>query len=106
LEKFGVKYRVNKRLVRGLDYYTSTVFEFTMSVEGAQNAVLAGGRYDGLVEKMSGKKVAAFGFAGGIERLMMLTKIELKKTRPIAVNYISENEKTYELLKEKVLELK
>jgi len=95
LTKFGVKYRVNQRLVRGLDYYTSTVFEFTMSHEGAQNTVLAGGRYDNLVEKMSGKKVPAIGFAAGIERLMLLAKIEVKKPRPIAVNYISENEKTY-----------
>jgi histidyl-tRNA synthetase len=95
LTKFGVNYRVNQRLVRGLDYYTSTVFEFVMNHEGAQNTVLAGGRYDNLVEKMSGKKVPAFGFAAGIERLMLLTKLDLPKTRPIAVNYISENEKSY-----------
>ena len=95
LTKFGIKYRVNQRLVRGLDYYTSTVFEFVMSHEGAQNTVLAGGRYDNLVEKMSGKKVPAFGFAAGVERLMLLAKLDLPKTRPIAVNYISEKEKTY-----------
>jgi len=95
LAKFGVKNRVNQRLVRGLDYYTSTVFEFTMSHEGAQNTVLAGGRYDNLVEKMSGKKVPAIGFAAGVERLMLLAKLDLPKTRPVAVNYISENEKTY-----------
>ena len=95
LDKFGVKYHVNQRLVRGLDYYTSTVFEFTMPVDGAQNTVLAGGRYDNLVEKMSGKKVPAIGFAAGIERLMMLAKLDLPKARPLAVNYISENEKVY-----------
>ena len=95
LTKFGVKYRVNPRLVRGLDYYTSTVFEFVMSHEGAQNTVLAGGRYDDLVEKMSGKKMPAIGFAAGIERLMLLASLDLKKNRPIAVNYISENEKIY-----------
>jgi histidyl-tRNA synthetase len=95
LNKFNVKHVVNQRLVRGLDYYTSTVFEFTMAVEGSQNAVLAGGRYDGLVEKMSGKNLPAFGFAAGIERLMLLAKLDLPKTRPVAVNYISENEKTY-----------
>ncbi len=95
LAKFGVKNRVNQRLVRGLDYYTSTVFEFVMSHEGAQNTVLAGGRYDNLVEKMSGKKVPAIGFAAGVERLMILTKFDLPKARPISVNYISENEKTY-----------
>lgn len=95
LTKFGVKYRVNQRLVRGLDYYTSTVFEFVMNHEGAQNTVLAGGRYDNLVEKMSGKKVPAIGFAAGVERLMLLAKLDLPKARPIAVNYISENEKAY-----------
>jgi histidyl-tRNA synthetase len=95
LTKFGIAHRVNQRLVRGLDYYTSTVFEFTMSHEGAQNTVLAGGRYDNLVEKMSGRKVPAIGFAAGIERLMLLAKLAPQKTRAIAVNYISENEKTY-----------
>lgn len=93
LTKLKVAHRVNQRLVRGLDYYTSTVFEFTMAVDGAQNAVLAGGRYDNLFEKMSGKPLPAFGFAAGVERLMLLAKFELPKTRPIAVNYISENEK-------------
>jgi histidyl-tRNA synthetase len=95
LNRFGVKHQVNQRLVRGLDYYTSTVFEFTTAHEGAQNTVLAGGRYDDLVEKMSGKKTPAIGFAAGIERLMLLAKIESQKTRAIAVNYISENEKVY-----------
>lgn len=93
LEKFSIKYQINQRLVRGLDYYTSTVFEFTMFHEGAQNAVLAGGRYDDLVEKMSTKQVKAIGFAGGIERLMLLTKNNILSSRPITVNYISENEK-------------
>ncbi|MDX2083475.1 MAG: histidine--tRNA ligase [Rickettsiales bacterium] len=95
LTKLSVKHRVNQRLVRGLDYYTSTVFEFITSHEGAQNTALAGGRYDNLVEKMSGKKLPAIGFAAGIERLMLLTKLQLQKTRAVAVNYISENEKIY-----------
>jgi histidyl-tRNA synthetase len=95
LENFGVKYRVNQRLVRGLDYYTSTVFEFVMPFEGAQNTVLAGGRYDGLVEKMSGKNLPAIGFAAGIERLMLLNSEGEKPVRTIAVNYISENEKSF-----------
>ncbi len=95
LTKFGLKYRINQRLVRGLDYYTSTVFEFTMAHEGAQNTVLAGGRYDDLVKKMGGKKVPAIGFAAGVERLMLLAKLNLSKSRPIAVNYISENEKNH-----------
>lgn len=94
LKKFGVKTKVNPRLVRGLDYYTSTVFEFTMPVEGAQNTVLAGGRYDGLVEKMGSKPVAAIGFAAGVERLMLLTKITAKKVQPITVTYIAEEQKS------------
>lgn len=95
LTKFGINYKVNNRLVRGLDYYSSTVFEFVMNHEGSQNTVLAGGRYDNLVEKMGGKKVPAIGFAAGIERLMLLTKLDLVNLRPIAVNYISENEKLF-----------
>lgn len=95
LTKFDIKHRVNQRLVRGLDYYTSTVFEFVMTHEGAQNTVLAGGRYDNLFEKMSGKKMPAFGFAAGVERLMLLANLNLPKNRPISVSYISENEKTH-----------
>jgi histidyl-tRNA synthetase len=93
LKKFSVKFSVNPRLVRGLDYYTSTVFEFSMNHEGAQNAVLAGGRYDDLVEKMSGKQVKAIGFAGGVERLMILSKNNISQQRPITIIYISQNEK-------------
>ncbi len=93
LTKFGVKYRVNQRLVRGLDYYTSTVFEFITSHEGAQNTALAGGRYDGLVEKMSGKHVPAIGFAAGLERLMLISQLETQKLRPIMVSYISDEQK-------------
>lgn len=94
LEKFDIKTKVNPRLVRGLDYYTSTVFEFTMPVEGAQNTVLAGGRYDDLIEKMGGKKVSAIGFAAGVERLMLLAKIEAKKSQPVTVTYIAQEQKS------------
>jgi len=93
LEKFSIKYHVNQKLVRGLDYYTSTVFEYLMDHDGSQNAVLAGGRYDNLIEKMGGKKMPAFGFASGIERLMILANFQEKNVRPIAVNYITESEK-------------
>lgn len=95
LTKLGIKFNVNQRLVRGLDYYTSTVFEFVTAHEGAQNTVLAGGRYDNLVEKMSGKAMPAIGFAAGIERLMLLGEFNLPKSRPVAINYISESEKTH-----------
>lgn len=93
LEKFSVKYVVNSRLVRGLDYYTSTVFEFLMNHDGSQNAVLAGGRYDNLVEKMGGKTLPAIGFASGIERLSLLMNYVPQNSRPIWVNYISQSEK-------------
>lgn len=76
---------VNDTLVRGLDYYTDTVFEFISSDEemGSQNTVLAGGRYDGLVEHMGGKPVPAIGFAAGIERLMLMYTPEKKPIAPI-----------------------
>jgi len=94
LEKFGVKAKVNQRLVRGLDYYTSTVFEFVMDHEGAQNTVLAGGRYDSLVEKMGNKNLPAIGFAAGVERLMLLTKFTPEKFYPAAVVYVSDEQKS------------
>jgi histidyl-tRNA synthetase len=93
LEKFNVRAQVNQRLVRGLDYYTSTIFEFTMNVDGAQNAVLGGGRYDDLVGKMCGKNMPAIGFAAGIERLMLLTKLEANIKQHIAIIYVSEQQK-------------
>ena len=72
LDKAGVNYQVNPRLVRGLDYYSQTVFEWVTDSLGAQGTVCAGGRYDGLVELLGGKPCAAIGFAMGIERLVML----------------------------------
>lgn len=95
LTKLGINYVINNNLVRGLDYYTSLVFEFISDHEGAQNAILAGGRYDNLVAKMGGKDLPAIGFACGIERLMLLADFDLKNERPISINYISENEKFY-----------
>lgn len=72
LDALGIVYRVNDRLVRGLDYYNHTVFEFTTDLLGAQGTVLAGGRYDGLVKLMGGSDVPGIGFAAGIERLKAL----------------------------------
>ncbi|MDR0986163.1 MAG: histidine--tRNA ligase [Ruminococcus sp.] len=71
LDSSGVKYTVNPRIVRGLDYYTKTVFEFIASGVGTQGTVLAGGRYDGLFEEIGGKPTPALGFAMGLERLLM-----------------------------------
>ncbi len=72
LARFGVPLAINKRLVRGLDYYTRTVFEVTSEELGAQKAFLAGGRYDNLVEEMGGPPVPGCGFAIGMERLSLL----------------------------------
>ena len=77
LDSVGLAYRVNPRLVRGLDYYNKTVFEWVTTQLGAQGTVCAGGRYDGLVEQLGGKPVPAAGFALGIERLIELARSSL-----------------------------
>lgn len=72
LDEAGIAYVINPRLVRGLDYYSRTVFEWTTTALGSQGTVCAGGRYDGLVEQLGGKPIPAVGFAMGIERLILL----------------------------------
>src|SRR5690606_31423880 len=72
LDAAGVAYKVNPRLVRGLDYYSNTVFEWVTTKLGAQGTVCAGGRYDGLVEQLGGKPTPAVGCAMGMERLVLL----------------------------------
>lgn len=72
LQAAGVEYKINPKIVRGLDYYTKTVFEFVSENIGAQGTVLGGGRYDGLVEEFGGGKIPGIGFAAGIERLLLL----------------------------------
>ena len=75
LGRFNIDYSVNPKLVRGLDYYSKTAFEFVSSEIGAQSAIAGGGRYDRLVEFLDGKPTAGVGFAMGIERLMELVKM-------------------------------
>jgi histidyl-tRNA synthetase len=72
LDAAGIGYRINPRLVRGLDYYSRTVFEWTTTALGSQGTVCGGGRYDGLVEQLGGKPTPGVGFAIGLERLMLL----------------------------------
>ncbi|MDE6505133.1 MAG: histidine--tRNA ligase [Clostridia bacterium] len=72
LNGLGLEYTVNSRIVRGLDYYTKTVFEFLTGKIGAQSAVCAGGRYDNLLSQLGGASLPAIGFAAGIERLLLL----------------------------------
>jgi histidyl-tRNA synthetase len=83
LEKMDISFRVDPRLVRGLDYYTRTAFEYTSPVLGAQNAVAGGGRYDDLIQQLGGPPLPAFGFAVGMERLLLVMdkKISPERTR-------------------------
>lgn len=85
LDDIGIAYQVNQRLVRGLDYYTHTAFEFTTTDLGAQGTVLAGGRYDGLIGAMGGPETPGIGWAAGIERLAMLAGEPPAPPRPVAI---------------------
>ena len=85
LDQLGIAYELNTRLVRGLDYYTHTAFEFTTMALGSQGAVIAGGRYDGLIEAMGGPPTPGIGWASGIERLAMLIGDPPAARRLIAV---------------------
>ena len=83
LDQLGIAYEVNPRLVRGLDYYSLTVFEWVTNELGAQGTVCAGGRYDGLAEQLGGKATPGVGFAMGVERLVLL--VEERKALPANV---------------------
>jgi histidyl-tRNA synthetase len=85
LARFGVPFRENPRIVRGLDYYSHTAFEFVTDRLGAQGTVMAGGRYNGLVEEMGGPPTPSVGWAAGIERLAMLLTESPAAPRPVAV---------------------
>jgi len=90
LSLLGLRYTINPKLVRGLDYYCHTVFEFKTDALGSQNAVLAGGRYDGLISMMGGPHTPGIGFASGVERIMALRTEAAqlsapKPVRPIAL---------------------
>ncbi|MFU7502811.1 MAG: histidine--tRNA ligase [Candidatus Tisiphia sp.] len=98
LDLLNVKYIINPRLVRGLDYYCHTAFEFTTSNLGSQSTVLAGGRYDGLSKLMGGPEVKAIGFAAGIERLSLMREYHISKPRPVFVFPISDNNLEYCLI--------
>ena len=91
LVAFGVPFTENPRIVRGLDYYNHTAFEFVTTALGAQGTVLAGGRYDGLVEQMGGPNVPGVGWAAGIERLAMLIALPDGGLSPAAIIPMGEN---------------
>ena len=85
LDALGVPFAVNPRLVRGLDYYCHTAFEFTTTALGSQGTVLAGGRYDGLIGQMGGPATPGIGWAAGVERLSMLVGEAPQGERPVAI---------------------
>ncbi len=88
LDSAGVAYTVNPTIVRGLDYYTKTVFEFITDSIGAQGTVCGGGRYDGLIEELGGKHLPSLGFAMGLERLLMVMDaqgVEIPQPEPCAL---------------------
>ncbi|MDA8051121.1 MAG: histidine--tRNA ligase [Rhodospirillales bacterium] len=89
LARFGVPFRENPRIVRGLDYYGHTAFEFVTTTLGAQGTVMAGGRYDGLVAEMGGPPTPAVGWAAGIERLAMLLSEAPKAVAAVVVVPVS-----------------
>ncbi|MDX1804058.1 MAG: histidine--tRNA ligase [Alcanivorax sp.] len=88
LDANGVAYRINPYLVRGLDYYGKTVFEWTTEALGAQGTVCAGGRYDGLVAQLGGKPTPAVGFAMGVERLILLLEQQKPELSPVVDVYV------------------
>jgi len=89
LESIGIDYNLNPRLVRGMDYYCHTAFEFVTDTLGSQGAVIAGGRYDGLIKIIGGPQTPGIGWAGGIERLAMMLEQDPEVKRPIAVIPVS-----------------
>ncbi len=90
LDAIGVAYTVNPHIVRGLDYYCHTAFEFVTTELGAQGTVLAGGRYDGLVKQMGGPPTPGTGWAAGVERLAMLIDEPAQSIRPVAIIPVGE----------------
>jgi len=103
LDAAGIAYEINPRLVRGLDYYGKTVFEWVTTRLGAQGTVCAGGRYDGLVEQLGGRPVPAVGFAMGIERLVLLLQelgvLPAALSQAIDAYFICDGDVTVESLK-------
>ncbi|QQV74894.1 Histidine--tRNA ligase [Rickettsia tillamookensis] len=98
LDILGVKYSINPRLVRGLDYYCHTAFEFTTKKLGSQSTILAGGRYDGLAKIMGNNDdVPAIGFAAGIERIALMREYNISSLSLVAVLPIDENNIAYSL---------
>ncbi|MDR0423399.1 MAG: histidine--tRNA ligase [Rickettsiales bacterium] len=95
LNYLNINYYSNPLLVRGLDYYTSSVFEFTTTDLGSQSAIGGGGRYDNMVEQIGNERISAIGFGGGIERMSLLINKEFEKEKLYVVIPVSDNEIQY-----------
>jgi histidyl-tRNA synthetase len=93
LEIYGIKYRIEPRLVRGIDYYTKTTFEIISSKLGAQDALLGGGRYDDMMEVFGGPDICGIGFAMGMERLLSVIPSEKKKEKFLYLAFLGEEAK-------------
>ncbi|MDI2113023.1 histidine--tRNA ligase [Commensalibacter nepenthis] len=91
LDQFNIPFKENPYIVRGLDYYSHTVFEFVTTKLGAQGTVLAGGRYEGLVEEMGGPSVPSIGWAAGVERLALLLEESPKVSAPVVIIPLSDD---------------
>ena len=99
LDLANLKYKINPYIVRGLDYYTKTVFEFVTDALGSQGTVCGGGRYDGLIEQIGGNSVPGVGFGMGLERILMLmeaTNVEIPKENGVKVFLATGGEKAFE----------
>lgn len=92
LKSLGIKYQINQKLVRGLDYYNHIIFEFKNNSLGSQDAILAGGRYDNLITSMGGPSVCGVGWAAGIDRLTLLAKLPKNNERSISLIPVSDQE--------------
>lgn len=103
LDIFGVKYVEDSRLVRGLDYYSSTVYEIITNKLGAQGTVLGGGRYDNLLKQLGDKDIPAVGFAAGVERMMMLLEDYPKNNPDVYVAWLGEVTQEFGLKVAKIL---
>ena len=97
LDAVGIRYTINPKLVRGLDYYNKTVFEWVTTALGAQGTVCGGGRYDGLVEQLGGHATEGVGFAMGLERLILLVQevnTQIKTANPVDIYIVHSGEAT------------